>query len=170
MTDLLYWLFYLGVLALVVGGLAYLYVHRDQSRDGDGKSARLSRETAKKAAALGGSYRLSDLESIFERLAAIEAWGMILELRLTTVQEILQMIVDRNEVEICAPSLEPSDTELFRRAAREAGLEARTGYTEGQYCVDVKGTWPHVASTLRSIIRSTYGAGDSEEVQVRIFN
>ncbi|HEX7183228.1 MAG TPA: hypothetical protein VF756_15415 [Thermoanaerobaculia bacterium] len=173
MMEFLYWLFYLGVLALVVGCLAYLFVTRDQrraSRARDSESAPPSRASVKKAEELSGSYRLSDLESIFEQLGAIEAWGMVLELKFRTAQEDIQMIVNRNEVELCAPSLEPSDTDLFRQAAREAGLQARTGYTEGQYCVDVMGTWPKIASIIRNISRSIYGVGDSEEVQVRIFN
>jgi hypothetical protein len=173
MMEYLHWLFYLGVLALVVGCFAYLFVTRDQSRvsrASNGEPASLSRASAKKAKALSGSYRLSDLESIFEQLAAIEAWGMVLELRFAAVQEDIQMIVNRNEVELCAPSLDPRNTDLFRQAAREAGLQARTGYTEGQYCVDVMGTWPKIASIIKSISRAIYGVGDSVEVQVRVFN
>lgn len=173
MTEFLHGLFYLGVLGLVVGCLAYLFVTRDQSRGSrasDGESVPPSRSAAKKAKKLSGSYRLSDLESIFEQLGAIEAWGMVLEIRFTTVREDIQMVVNRNEVELCAPSLEPGDTDLFRRAAREAGLQARTGYTEGQYCVDVVGTWPEIARIIRSISRSIHGVADSEEIQVLVFN
>jgi hypothetical protein len=173
MMEFLHWLFYLGILALVVGCFAYLFVTRDQnrvSRSSDGEPAPSFRASAKKAEALSGSYRLLDLESIFDQLAAIEAWGMVLELRFAAAQEDIQMIVNRNEVEFCAPSLDPRDTDLFRQSAREAGLQARTGYTEGQYCVDVIGTWPKIASMIRSIIGSIYGVGDSEEVQVRVFN
>lgn len=173
MMEFLHELFYLGVLALVVGCFAYLFVTRDQNRASraiDGEPAPPSKAAAKKAEALSGSYRLSDLESIFEQLGAIEAWGMVLELRFTTAREEIQMIVNRNEVEFCAPSLEPVDTDLFRGAVREAGLQARTGYTEGQYCVDIVGRWPEIASTIRSISRTLYGVGDSEEVQVRVFN
>jgi len=94
---------------------------------------------------------------------------MVLELRFTTVREDIQMIVNRNEVELCAPTLDPSDTDLFRRAASEAGLQARTGHTEGQYCVDVMGTWPKIAGIIRRISKSIYGVGDSEEIQVDIF-
>jgi hypothetical protein len=173
MIETLYGLFYLGVLALVVGCLAYLFIARDRGRASlasDAESARPSRAAAKKAEQLSGAYRLSDLEGIFEQLGAIEAWGMVLELQLTTVQEDIQMIVNRNAVELCAPSLDPSDTELFRRAAREAGLQARNGHTEGQYCVDVIGAWPKIASIVRNISKSIYGVGEREEVQVRIFN
>lgn len=169
MIELFHWLFYLGVLALVVGCFAYLFVTRDESKAG-GTVVPLSAEVSMKAAALSGAYRLWDLESILEQLGAIEAWGVILELKLTTVQEEIQMVVDRNVVEFCAPSLEPEDTDLFRRAARDAGLQARTGYTEGQYCVDLKGTWPEIAGRMTNLFRSIYGVGDGEEVQVRIFN
>lgn len=173
MSDLLYWLFYLGVLALVAGCIAYLWSTRNRGgadRPKDAAAPRLSRETAIQASSLGGPHRLSDLERIFEQLAAIEAWGMVLELSFGTAEESIQMIVDRNEVEICAPSLEPADTDLFRRAVGEAGFQARTGYTEGQYCADLTGTWPQIASTIRSLCRSIYGAGEDEEVEVRIFN
>lgn len=173
MTGFLYGLFYLGVLGVVVGCFAYLSITRDQSpadQASDGESAPLSRGAAKKAKALSGSYRLSDLESIFEQIGAIGAWGMVLGLRFTTVREDIQMIVNRNEVELFSPTLDPSDTDLFRRAASEAGLQARTGHTEGQYCVDVTGTWPKIAGIIRRISKSIYGVGDSEEIQVDIFN
>ena len=65
--------------------------------------------------------------------------------------------------------LDPSYTDPFRRAVSEAGLQARPGYTEGQYCVDVKGTWPTIAGIIRRIVQSVHGVGDHEEVQVRIF-
>jgi hypothetical protein len=168
MTELLYGLFYLGVLALVVGCFVYLIAARGR-RARDIESAAPSRAAVKKAEEVSGSYRLSELERILEQLGMIEAWGMVLELKFTTVREDIQMVVNRNEVELCAPSLEPGDTDLFRRAVREAGLEARVGYTEGQYCADVMGTWPKIASTIRNIIRSIYGVGESEEVEVRIF-
>lgn len=172
MIELLYGLFALCVLALVIGCFVYLFVTRGQNRvrRASGRDSAPSRAVAKKAEELSGSYRLTDLERIFEQLGVMEAWGMVLELRFTTVRESIQMIVNRNEVELCEPSLEPSDTDLFRRAAREAGLQARPGYTEGQYCVDVMGTWPEIASTIRGLSRSIYGVGDSEEVQVSIFN
>ena len=173
MIQFLYGLFGLGVVALVVSCCAYLLVTRKQGgavRSSDGESAPASRAAAKKAEEIGGLYRLSDLEGIFERLGVIEAWGMILELKFTTVREDIQMVVDRNKVELCAPSLEPGDTDLFRRAAREVGLQARAGYTEGQYCVDVTGTWSTIASAIRGISRSIYGVGDSEEVHVRVFS
>lgn len=173
MIESLYGLFYLGVLALVVGCLAYLFIARGKdrtSRPGEDQPAPPSRVAAKKAEQLSGSYRLSDLEGIFEQLATIEAWGMVLELKFTTVQADIQMIVNRNAVELCAPSLDPSDTDLFRRAAKEAGIQARTGYTEGQYCVDVRGAWSKIASTVRSISKSIYGVSDREEVQILIFN
>jgi len=169
MSELSCGLFFLGVLALVVGCFAYLFVTRDKSRAGFNASVPPSRSVARKAKELSGSYRLSDLESIFDQLAATEAWGMVLELKFTTVQKFIQMIVNRNEVELCAPSLEPSGTDPFRRAAQEAGLEARPGYTEGQYCVDVTGTWSNIASIIKGIIRSIYGVDDNEEVQVVIF-
>lgn len=172
MTDFLYGLFYLGVLALVVGCIAYLFFTRDRSRAGQaggGGTVPPSRAAVKQAQALSGSYRLSDLENILEQLGAIEAWGMVLELQFTTVKEDIQMVVNRNEVELCTPILDPVYTERFRRAAREAGLQARPGYTEGHYCVDVTGTWSTIASIIKRISSSIYGVGESEEVEVRIF-
>jgi len=172
MIQLLYGLFLLGVLALVVGCLVYLTVTPDPNRAGrtsGEESPRASKAAAKKAEELSGSYRLSELESLLQQLGAIEAWGMVLELEFTTVQEAIQMIVTRDNVELCAPSLESADTDLFRRAAKEAGFEARPGYIEGQFCVDVTGNWSKIAGTIAGMSRSIYGVGDSEEVQVRIF-
>jgi len=172
MTELLASLFYLGVLALVGGCFAYLFATRNPRRASPAREVESeppSRVSAEKAEALSGAYRLSDLESIFERLGALEAWGMVLELRFTTVQEEIQMIVNRNEVELCAPILDPSYTDRFRRAAGEEGLQPRPGYTEGQYCVDVTGAWPGRATTVRNVVKSIYGVGDSEEVQATVF-
>lgn len=172
MIELFYGLFCLAVLALVVGCLVYVFVTRDQGkarRVGAGESTPPSRAAAKKASELSGSYRLSDLERLFEQLAATEAWGMVLELQFTRVQEDIQMTVGRNAVELCAPSLEPHDTDLFRRAARETGLEARAGSIEGQCCVDVTGAWPKIAGAVRSLCKSIYGVRDGEEVLVQIF-
>ena len=168
MTELLYGLFYLGVLALIVGCFAYLTVTRPRRAEDD-EPLRPSQAAVKRAEELSGSYRLSELERILEQLGTIEAWGMVLELRFTTVREDIQMIVDHNQVELCTPILDPGYTERFRRAASEAGLQARSGSTEGQYCVDVTGSWPKIASSIRSISRSIYGVGDGEEVDVRIF-
>lgn len=173
MILLLHGLFYLGVLALVVGCFVYLFVNREPrevGRTDDREPERLSPETVKKAEELSGSYRLSDLERIFQQLGASEAWGVVLELRFTTVQEEIQMTVNRNEVEFCTPILDPSYTDRFRQAVRQAGLQARTGYTEGQYCVDITGTWATIAGTLRSISRSIYGVDENEEIQALIFN
>lgn len=175
MTGLLIGLFYLGMLALIVGCFVYLFVTRDESSvspPGEGEFTPPSRESAAKAEALSGSYRLSDLERIFEQIGATEAWGMVVELNFTTAPadlESIQMIVLRNEVELCTPILDPSYTDPFRRAVSETGLQARPGYTEGQYCVDVNGTWPAIAGIIRRIVKSVHGVGDHEEVQVRIF-
>jgi hypothetical protein len=185
MTELLYGLFYLGVLALIVGCFAYLIVTRlrrveyepllspsEQRRAGrarDCESRPPSRAAVKRAGELSGSYRLSELERILEQLGAIEAWGMVLELKFMSLGEDIQMVVKRNEVELCTPSLDAGYTERFRRAASEAGLQARSGYTEGQYCVDVTGAWARIASIIKRISRSIYGVGESEEVEVRIF-
>jgi hypothetical protein len=183
MTGLFVGLCYLGVLALVVGCFVYLFVTRPPSRAGrpwEGPSAPPAREwappsaeLANRAEALSGTYRLLDLERIFEQLGAIEAWGMVVELNFTTAQAGLgqiQMIVFRHEVELCTPILDPSYTDPFRRAATEMGVQARPGYTEDQYCVDVKGTWPAIAGIIRSMIRSVHGVGDNEEVRVLVFN
>jgi hypothetical protein len=182
MTEFLYGLFYLSVLALVAGCFAYFIVTRPRrgedeppgeqrrgSRVRDVESAAPSRAVVKKAEGLSGSYRLSELERILEQLGAIEAWGMVLELKFMTVREDIQMVLNRNEVELCTPFLDPIYTERFRRAASEVGLQARSGYTEGQYCVDVTGAWSKIASMIKSISRSIYGVGDGEEVEVRIF-
>ena len=177
MTGLFVGLCYLGVLALVVGCFVYLFVTRppsqaDQPEEGQPVPPP-SREASSGAETLSGTYRLSDLERIFEQLGTIEAWGRVVELNFTTAPaglETIQMTVNRNEVELCTPILDPIYTDPFRRAAMEMGLQARPGYTEGQYCVDVNGTWPSIAEIIRSILRSVHGVGDGEEVRARVFN
>jgi hypothetical protein len=169
MAEFLYILFYLGVLTLIVGSSAYLIIKRSRHienrtlRASNGESAPLSRAAVERVEGLSGSYRLSELTRILEELAAKESWGMVLELQFTTVQEYVQMVVNSNEVEIL---LDPEHMDLFRRAAREAGLQART---KRQDCIEVIGDWGQIASMIRSTSRSIYRVDDSEEVEVRIF-
>jgi hypothetical protein len=175
MTGFLLGLFYLGVLALIVGCFAYLFVTRDRAPVSQSKKREFpppSEDSILRAEALSGSYHLSDLERIFEQLGAIGAWGMVLELNFATVQEdlkMIQMILYPDEVELCTPILNPWYTDPFRRAVSETGLQTRPGHSEGQHCVDVTGTWEGRANIIRSIIRSVHGVEDSEAVQVHIF-
>jgi hypothetical protein len=176
MPPILYLLFYACVLALVAGCGVYLFTTREKAEAGPVSLpeprqmlGRISQRALREAETLSGTYRLSDLESILNRLASIEAWGVVVELELTTVKGEVQMIVDKHEVELDESSLDLVDIERFRKSVSEVGLIVRPTAVEGQYCVRVTGTWSDIADTLKRIIRSIYGVGDNETVQARVF-
>ena len=162
MTEIPYLLFYLGVLVLVVGCLAYLFT----TREGRGRT---SRRRIREAEKLSGTYRISALGNLLDRVAFLEAWGVVVELEFTTITGGVQMIINQEEVELYEPSLEPKDIERFRRSVEEVGLKIRPAVLEGQYCVGVKGTWPAITDTVKEILRSLHGVGDEEKVHVRVF-
>jgi hypothetical protein len=184
MTQILYSLFYACVLALVAGCGGYLFATRKKSGTGPvsgsvtdklggaeprQKHGRTSRRAIREAEKLSATYRLSDLEKILNQVASLEAWGVVVEIELTTVSGNVQMVVDQHEVELDESSLDLADIERFRRSVSEVGLSVRPTAVEGQYCVGVTGTWSGIADTIRRILKSIYGVGDDETVHARVF-
>lgn len=162
-AEIFYSLFYIGVLALVAGCIIYLVVTRE-------KQERTPRWRIREAEKLSGTYGLSDLGNLLNRVASLEAWGVVVDLRLRRVRGSMQMIVDRDVVELYQTSLEPEDIESFRKSAEGAGLRIRPAAVEGQYCVDIQGTWPSIADTVQRILRSLHGVGDEEIINVDVFD
>jgi len=165
MTEILYLLFYLGGLALVVGCIGYLFATREK------RNGRTLRQSIREAEKLGGTYGLSELGNILKGVAALEAWGVVIELDLTSVTDDVQMVVvDQGEVELYESSLEPEDIERFRKSVSAVGLSIRPVVANGPYCVNVAGAWPVIADTVKRILKSRYGVGDEETVQAKVFS
>ena len=170
MNEILYAFFYLAVLGLVGGCVAYLYVNWQSEISDRPPAPSLPPDVIKKAEELSGTYNLHELESILTDLAAIGAWGMVVEVELAVAGDVVQMTTDRGEAELYESSLDPVDIDRFRRSAANAGIEIQpSGTVEGQYSARITGTWASIAETITRILRSRYGAVDGEEIQVRIF-
>jgi len=171
MSGIFYVLFYLAVLALVVGCAAYLLITPRQSkatRTIRRAPVRPSPESVREAQRIRGVYRLSSLEDLLAQMAALEAWGMVLEAQVEPDFGLhVQMIVDNGEVQLRAPSIDPRDESSFRELAEKAKLAYRL--IEGKYCIDLAGTWPQIAVMTRRVLNSLYGAGDDKEVYFHVY-
>jgi hypothetical protein len=176
-------LFYLVVLMGVVGCFVYLIAERRRKEVPKGPSrpkevtkhpARLASTAAvERAEALSGTYRLLDLATILDQLAALEAWGMVLELQFTNLPEVTQMIVNADGVDFATSNNGTMADYLdrFRRAATRAQLEVRAlnANVESSY-LEVKGTWNEIARTVIQLVGDIYGVGKGEVVQAKVFN
>lgn len=162
------WLYLVLLISLIVWQLLR-WPAAKKSADNDENVTLPFEEEAENREKARGTHRLSDLQGILEQLAAKETWGMVVDLQFTAGLERSQMIVNRNHVELYCESLEVSDRDRFRRAARIVGLEARSAYEEGQYCVDVNGSWPEIASKVTRMIADFHGVSEDDRVDVRIF-
>lgn len=170
MTELLYALFYLVVLAAVIGCGAYLFITRQKPRQRL-RAPKISPEALKRAESLSGMYRLSDLESILTELASFGAWGVILQLHLKTVKDNVEAIIGQNAVELLSHNLGVLGDyfDRFRRAAATLRLEVYplAGQKDLGY-IEITGSWTEIAATIRRFIREMYDLGDSTEVEVSI--
>lgn len=171
MTEALYNLFYLVTFILLVGGALYLFLTRKRGGS-QVASTPLSRETLKLAERLSGPYRLSDLEKILTELGAIGAWGVVVELGLTRIRDIAQMILGVNEVEFYSHNNGSTHNylERYRRSVEAAGLVLRrVDNVEDVFYVKVDGAWPQIAAVLRRMVGEIYGIDDNEEIQLAVF-
>jgi hypothetical protein len=167
MIEIFVILAYVAIFTLLVGGVVYLFLTR--KRGGIQRtSAPISEETLKLAEHLPGKYRLSDLEKILAELGAIGAWGVVVELYLTSIKDIVQMILDVGKVEFYSHTIGAiSDyLEKYCRSVEEAGLVVRkVENVENVFFVEVVGPWSHIASVLRQVIKEV---DDHTEVQLSI--
>ena len=118
LIEALYILAYLAIFALVIGGAVYLFLTREK-KGAQGAPSPLSRKTLELAKKLSGTYRLSDLEKLLTELAAIGAWGTIVELQLTRIGDIVQMSLGTHAVELYSHNngVIADYLEKFRRSA-----------------------------------------------------
>jgi hypothetical protein len=171
MMEIFVTLAYVAIFALLVGGAVYLFL----ARKGGGAqrtSGSIPKETLQRAEQLSGKYRLSDLEKILVELDTIGARGVVVELYLTSIKDIVQMILDVGKVELYSHTngVTPDYLERYRRSVEDAGLAAReVENTEDVFFVEVVGSWSHIASVLRRVIQEIYGVDDQTEVELAVF-
>src|SRR4051812_22888634 len=154
MTAALAPLFYLAVLALVVGCIVYLYVHRR----GGGKKG-----------SPGGQCPLGDPRTILTQLAATEAWGGSVSLRFLSVGSGPQVLVEPGEVELFGVFPDPAAMDRFRRCAADLELTPAEGGADDQYSVTITGTWEEVVGRTLQLLRELYRVDESEIVDFKIF-
>ena len=186
MHELLVAACYLAVLLLVGGCFAYLWQTRGEAEQprghwaetGSGSAAirgrpsPVSRQALQTARALAGDRPLDDLGSVLERLAAAEAWGIVVDLRFTSVPDAAQMVVWPHGVDLYSHHLGSfaDYRQRFEAAAARAGLEPQPAPEgTGELVVAVGGPWNAVAATVVDIVGEVYGVGPGEPVRVAAF-
>jgi len=171
-TEAFYNLFCAATFMLLVGGAVYLFLTR--RRLGPRRaSISISRETLEQAERLSGEYRLSDLERILTELGAIGAWGAVVELGLTRIRDIAQMVLlGVNEVEFYSHTTgaTPDYLERYRRSVEGAGLSLQEIGNVEVFYVKVAGSWPQIAAVLRRVISEVYGVDDHTEIELTVFD
>ncbi len=170
-TEALYILAYLAIFLLLVGGAVYLFLTR---RRGElrGVPVSLSPETLEKAGKLSGTYRLSDLERILTELGTIGAWGVVVELGLTRIGDIAQIILDPKQAQFYSHTTgsTPDYLEKYRRSVEGAGLLLQNiENVEDVFYVKIVGSWSQIADVLRRVVREIYGVEDHEEIELVVF-
>ncbi len=171
MIEILVILAYVATFTLLVGGAVYLFL----TRKGGGTqrtSVSISQEALKLAGRLSGTYRLSDLEKILMELGSIGAWGVVVELGLTRVKDIVQMILGVDKVELYSHNngVIPDYLERYRKSVEGAGLVVRrVENVEDVFFVEVVGSWSQIASVLRRVVKEIYEVDDHTEVQLVVF-
>lgn len=183
MTEILYILFYLGVLALVLGCLGYLVALRNEEalkREGFSlhriarlhPETQLSRQMLKKAKGLSGAYRLGDLEKILTELASLQAWGLVVHLGFPAMGDHAQMEIQPDEVDLYShqAGVIPDYLDRFRQSAERAGFEVHPipGLEEA-FFVRITGSWLERAAMTLRFIKEIYGVDENAEMKVRVF-
>ena len=171
MIKTLYGLAFIATFALLIGGAAYLFLTRKKKGD-QRASFSISRETLRLAERLSGTYRLSDLEGILMELGSIGAWGVVVELGLTAINDIVQLVLGDGKVELYSHNngVIPNYLEQYRRSVDGAGLVARqVENVEDVLFVEVVGSWSRIASVLLHLIKEIYKVDDSTEIQLTVF-
>jgi hypothetical protein len=171
MIAILYILAYVATFTLLLGGAVYLFLTRKQG-GAQRTSTSISQETLKLAERLSGVYRLSDLEKILMDLGSMGAWGVVVELGFTGIQDIAQMVFGVNEVELYSHNngVIPDYLERYRRSVEGAGLVVRkVENVEDIFFVEVVGSWSQIASVLRRVVKDIYEVDNHAEVQITVF-
>jgi hypothetical protein len=157
MTEALALLFYLAVLALVVGCFVYLLRHRGK-RPGE--------------LTVVSTVPLGELATVFQYGAAFTDWShQVIHLEFKPGEEGPHMLVEPGEPEeviLLGFYPDPLAAERFRRATAKAGLEPFEDRDEGQYSVTVPGTRTESARKISQVLQELYQVDVSRTVEVRL--
>ena len=157
MTEDLALLFYLAVLALVVGCFAYLAFHRVEGR------AVLGRKLS-----ITVTCFLGDLERVFRYEELLVGWERtLMSLEFTPGEDGPQILSAPGEAILVGPYPKPPAVGRFLRAAAKAGLEPSQGTDVSQYAVTIHGTRKEIARKVVQILQEIYQFDDRKLVDVR---
>jgi hypothetical protein len=157
MTAFLALLFYLAVLAIVVGCFVYLRRHRGE-RPGE--------------VMIAETIPLGELATVFQYEAAVTGWShQVIHLEFKPGEEGPHMLVEPGEPEeviLLGFYSDPLAAERFRRATAKAGLEPFEDRDEGQYSVTVPGTRTEAARKISQVLQELYQVDAGRTVEVRV--
>lgn len=183
MTEILYILFYLGVLALVLGCVGYLVASRNEATlEREGYSlhrvarvhpeTHLSHQVLEKAEGLSGTYRVGDLETILTELAALQAWGLIVDLGFPGIGDHAQVELQPEELDLYShhSGRIPGYLDRFRQSAERAGLEAHPAPgAEDNFILRIGAPLPDSLAVALQALKELYGVDEDTEMKVRVF-
>jgi hypothetical protein len=151
MTAALALLFYLAVLALVVGCFVYLHAHRGE---GD-------REVI-----LAATYPLRDLEEAFKYPAVLEGLEHTMSLQFTPGENGPEIVLWPEEVALFTFDLGPLGAIRFRRSALKADLQPGE-VSDDQCSVVITGSRAEIARKISQILQEVYQVDDTKLVDVK---
>lgn len=153
MAEALALLFYLAVLALVVGCFVYLRKHRGENPG---------------EVIIADTVPLGELATVFRHEAAFTGWSdQVIGLEFTPGEDGPHMVVEPGEVILIGFYPDPLASDRFRRAAAKAGIEPSADPDDGQYSVTVTGTRTEIASKISQVLQELYRVDASRTVEVR---
>jgi hypothetical protein len=145
-------LFYLAVLALVVGCFVYLRSHR-----GEG-----AREVIVQA-----TYPLEEWATILGYEDAFESLrSTVVSLEFSPGEDGPRVIVGPGEMILVGFYPGPLAKDLLRRGAARAGLEAPEDLGDNQYSVAFTGTRPEMARKIAQVLQDLYQVDGGKAVDV----
>jgi len=154
MTASLALLFYLAVLAVVVGCFVYLRKHRGE-RPGE--------------VIIAETIPLGELATVFRYEAALTGWShQVIGLEFKPGEDGPQLVVEPEEVILMGFYSDPLASGRFRSAAAKAGLEPPEDPDDDQYSVTVTGTRTEIASKISQVLQALYQVDASRTVEVRV--
>ena len=173
MTEILYSLFYVGVLTLVFGCVIYLVLSRSeappQEAESESPEPLLGSDVGEDVEEISGDYHLRDLERLLTRLASLQAWGLVVELGFPAIGDIAQLVLQREEVDLYSHHAGqiPGYLERFRHSAERAGLKLHpVPQIEDDFFVRIPGSLPERAAMLLRLLGETYGVDEAAQVRV----
>lgn len=153
MTEALALLFYLAVLALVVGCFVYLRKHRGEKAG---------------EVIIFATVPLGELATVFQYETAVANWShQVISLEFTPGEDGPQMIVEPEEVILIGFYPDPLASGRFHRAAAKAGIEPSTDPDDDQYSVTVTGTRTEIARKISQVLQELYQVDAGRTVEVR---